>query len=67
MTDSEFLKWIHARLEHRHGEDPLYDYMQKLKQIADKLEETEKREKETLASLEKFQREQYEIFKKKFG
>lgn len=33
MKDKEFLKWLHARLEHVHGENPLVDYMHKLRAI----------------------------------
>lgn len=33
MTDQEFLCWIHARLEIVHGENPLVDYMHKLRGI----------------------------------
>ena len=33
MTDRAFLIWIHARLEHVHGESPLYDYMHRLRDI----------------------------------
>lgn len=35
MTDKEFLEWIYARLVHHHNENPLYDYMHKLKAITD--------------------------------
>lgn len=38
MTDSEFLMWIHARLEKVHGENRLVDYMQKLRRIAQGLD-----------------------------
>lgn len=31
--DRTFLKWIHARLEKLHGENPNTDYMQKLKSL----------------------------------
>jgi hypothetical protein len=33
MNDREFLIWLHARLEKVHGEDPLVDYMRKLRAI----------------------------------
>jgi len=33
MTDREFLIWIHQRLINVHGEDPLVDYMGKLRCI----------------------------------
>ena len=33
MTDREFLVWIHQRLINIHGEDPLVDYMGKLRSI----------------------------------
>jgi hypothetical protein len=33
MTDREFLIWIHQRLINIHGEDPLVDYMGKLRCI----------------------------------
>jgi hypothetical protein len=33
MTDREFLVWIHQRLANVHGEDPLLDYMGKLRAI----------------------------------
>jgi len=41
MKDSEFLMWLHSRLENQHGEDPLCIYMQKLKKIADKVKKEE--------------------------
>ena len=34
MKDREFLFWIHARLTDVHGEDPLIDYMHKLRAVA---------------------------------
>jgi serine/threonine protein kinase len=33
MKDREFLKWLHERLEHVHGESPIVDYMHKLRAI----------------------------------
>lgn len=33
MNDKLFLIWIHARLEKIYGEDPLKDYMHKLRAI----------------------------------
>ena len=33
MKDRDFLIWIHERLEHVHGENPLVDYMHKLRAI----------------------------------
>lgn len=33
MTDKQFLKWIHARLQNVHGEDPNVDYMSRLRAI----------------------------------
>jgi hypothetical protein len=33
MNDREYLTWLHERLEHVHGESPLYDYMHKLRAI----------------------------------
>jgi len=33
MNDREFLMWLHERLTEVHGEDPLYDYMHKLRAI----------------------------------
>ena len=33
MNDRDFLMWIHARLEHVHGERPTFDYMHKLRAI----------------------------------
>ena len=33
MKDRDFLKWIHERLEHVHQENPLMDYMHKLRAI----------------------------------
>jgi hypothetical protein len=35
MKDRDFLLWIHERLEHVHGEKPAYDYMHKLKAVAE--------------------------------
>lgn len=34
MDDREFLKWLHARLQIVHHEDPCVDYMLKLASIA---------------------------------
>lgn len=33
MKDRDFLKWIHVRLEHVYQENPLVDYMHKLRAI----------------------------------
>jgi len=33
MKDREFLMWLHARLTGVHNEDPLIDYMHKLRAI----------------------------------
>lgn len=34
MKDSEFLNWIADRMVYVHGENPWFDYMQRLRQIA---------------------------------
>lgn len=39
MTDSEFLMWIHERLINVHGENRVFDYMWKLREISDNLKE----------------------------
>lgn len=33
MKDRDFLCWLHERLEHIHKENPLFDYMHKLRSI----------------------------------
>lgn len=33
MKDKDFLIWLHERLDMVHGEDPLKDYMHKLRAI----------------------------------
>ncbi len=33
MTDQEFLCWIHERLEYQNGDNPLMDFMHKLRMI----------------------------------
>lgn len=33
MKDKEFLKWLHERLVNIYNEDPLMDYMHKLRAI----------------------------------
>lgn len=33
MNDVDFLCWIHERLVNVHGEDPLFDYMHRLRDI----------------------------------
>ena len=33
MTDRDFLIWLHERLTNTHGENPLVDYMHKLRAI----------------------------------
>lgn len=33
MKDKQFLMWLHERLEHKHEENPLVDYMHKLRAI----------------------------------
>ncbi len=33
MTDRDFLIWIHERLVNVHGENPLFDYMWKLRAV----------------------------------
>jgi hypothetical protein len=33
MPDRDFLIWIHERLEHVHGENPMSDYMHKLRAV----------------------------------
>ena len=38
-TDKQFLRWIHQRLQHHHGENPWYDYMHKLRCIIDRVPE----------------------------
>jgi hypothetical protein len=40
MSDKQFLKWIHARLIEKHGENPSVDYMNKLNCIAESLDES---------------------------
>lgn len=38
MTNKEFLEWIYERLLHVHKENPLMDYMHKLRAIVDNTE-----------------------------
>lgn len=38
MTDSEFLWWLHDRLNKVHGENQMLDYMWRLRSIASHLE-----------------------------
>ena len=33
VKDREFLIWLHERLEHVHGENPLIDYMHRLRKL----------------------------------
>ena len=33
MKDRDFLKWIHERLKYVHKENPLVDYMHKLRAV----------------------------------
>lgn len=33
MDDKDFLVWMHERLQHQHGENPLYVYMFRLRAI----------------------------------
>jgi hypothetical protein len=33
MEDKQFLTWLHERLEHVHGENPMVDFMGKLRSI----------------------------------
>ncbi len=34
-TNADFLRWIHERLEHTHGENPNFDYMRKLRRLSE--------------------------------
>lgn len=36
-TDARHLMWLHDRLIKRHGEDPQYDYMWRLREIIERL------------------------------
>jgi hypothetical protein len=36
-TDAKHLMWLHDRLVREHGENPLYDYMWRLRDIIDRL------------------------------
>lgn len=36
MSDKEFLFWIYSRMIEIHGENPNYDYMHKLRDLANK-------------------------------
>jgi hypothetical protein len=38
MKDREFLIWIHERLRYVHGENPIVDYMHKLRAIIKKMD-----------------------------
>ena len=33
MSDKDFLQWIHDRLVEKHGENPNYNYMHRLRKI----------------------------------
>jgi hypothetical protein len=37
MKDRDFLIWIHERLEHVHGENPLLGYMHTLRRVIAKM------------------------------
>lgn len=43
MTDSEFLQWVHDRLEYVHGENHNYDYMHRLRAIIDHQQKLERK------------------------
>ncbi len=34
-TNTDFLRWLHERLEHIYGEDPRVDYMIKLRRLSE--------------------------------
>lgn len=42
MNDRDFLIWIHERLEHVHKENPLMDYMHKLRAVILSIPENQK-------------------------
>lgn len=42
MTDREFLIWLHARLVKKYGENPLNDYMHRLRRIIKELPKNQK-------------------------
>lgn len=41
LTNRDFLMWLHERLVSRYGENPLFDYMHKLRKIADEQAEAQ--------------------------
>jgi hypothetical protein len=55
MKDREFLIWLHARLEHVHGENPLTDYMHKLRAIICSISPTTETSNLGFNSLEQLQ------------
>ena len=54
MKDLEFLMWLHDRLEHVHSENPLIDYMHKLRaiiEVCDPEQDSRPRDMEVLYTL----------------
>jgi hypothetical protein len=51
MKDSEFLQWIHDRLHFVHGENELYDYMWRLREIIKKNQEQEQELEDGLSRM----------------
>lgn len=41
-TDKEFLQWLHDRLEFVYKENPLYDYMHRLRAIIKEYDDNKK-------------------------
>ena len=41
MSDKEFLIWLHHRLTEVHGEDEMFDYMNKLRSIIEQMDDAQ--------------------------
>lgn len=50
MTDSKFLTWVADRLVHVYGENPDVDFVQKLRRMASRAQESEIRKEEQNAN-----------------
>ena len=57
MTDKDFLKWLHERLVHQHKENPMYDYMHRLRAIINNIDSEKRSPDSKTNSLDELQKE----------
>ena len=60
MSDKEFLIWLHHRLTEVHGENEMFDYMNKLRSIIEQMDDDQHSLNNCCKNIQELSNEYYE-------